>query len=330
MILRPAASKMLGTPESDSNATVQAVLDCLPDAQLLHLACHGQQDPEKPLASGFRLRDGPLALAQLMRLSLPNAFLAFLSACETAKGDAQQPDQAVHLAAAMLFVGFRSVVATMWCVSPFCSGHARANSGDSGRWATSMGRSSLGCFMSVWLHTGPWMWISCLMLLTRLHRRCAREAFRCIGGPLLSTWVRRNSSRRLSLVDNVNRSLGVPTFLQRLRLIAPNMYMAVFFRNLNFHRRGKQFHMAIESSLAYMYRYPLAPISECAPIGLLYGTPDTPYMSKLRKASSLHYSSIRKSLGPCSYLSPLPASDPEPEVSPRPHRPPLRRGRRWQ
>jgi CHAT domain-containing protein len=39
---------------------------------------------------------------------------AFLSACETAKGDRSQPDQAVHLAASLLFCGFRSVIATMW------------------------------------------------------------------------------------------------------------------------------------------------------------------------------------------------------------------------
>jgi CHAT domain-containing protein len=49
-----------------------------------------------------------------MSLNLPNAFLAILSACETAKGDASQPDQSVHLAAAMLYIGFKSVVGTMW------------------------------------------------------------------------------------------------------------------------------------------------------------------------------------------------------------------------
>jgi CHAT domain-containing protein len=49
-----------------------------------------------------------------MDLDLKDAFLAFLSACETAKGDKEQPDQTVDLAAAMLFVGFRSVIATMW------------------------------------------------------------------------------------------------------------------------------------------------------------------------------------------------------------------------
>jgi len=49
-----------------------------------------------------------------MTLNLPRASLAFLSACETAKGCAEQPDQVLHLAAAMLFVGFPSVIGTMW------------------------------------------------------------------------------------------------------------------------------------------------------------------------------------------------------------------------
>jgi hypothetical protein len=42
--------------------------------------------------------------------------LAFLSACETAKGDRVVPDEAMHLAATLLFAGFRGVVATMWQV----------------------------------------------------------------------------------------------------------------------------------------------------------------------------------------------------------------------
>jgi CHAT domain-containing protein len=40
--------------------------------------------------------------------------LAFLSACETAKGDATTPDEAMHLAASLLFAEFGGVVATMW------------------------------------------------------------------------------------------------------------------------------------------------------------------------------------------------------------------------
>lgn len=53
-------------------------------------------------------------VSELMNFDLKNALFAYLSACETAKGDSERPDQAVHLAAAMLFVGFRSIVATMW------------------------------------------------------------------------------------------------------------------------------------------------------------------------------------------------------------------------
>jgi CHAT domain-containing protein len=62
------------------------------------------------------MKDELLTVSDLMSLNLPNAFLAILSACETAKGDASQPDQSVHLAATTLYMGFKSVVGTMWFV----------------------------------------------------------------------------------------------------------------------------------------------------------------------------------------------------------------------
>jgi CHAT domain-containing protein len=80
---------------------------------ILHLACHGVQDLN-PLNSGLLLQDGKLTIEKIMELDLPHAVLAYLSACETAKGDRNAPDQAVHLAASMLFCGFRSVIGTMW------------------------------------------------------------------------------------------------------------------------------------------------------------------------------------------------------------------------
>jgi CHAT domain-containing protein len=96
-----------------TRASVSSVLDGVSTAHVLHLACHGHQDVN-PLDSHFALNDEPLTISSLMRLNLPHAVFAFLSACETAKGDKDQPDQAVHLAASMLFCGFKSVVATMW------------------------------------------------------------------------------------------------------------------------------------------------------------------------------------------------------------------------
>jgi CHAT domain-containing protein len=98
----------------DARAVIKTITDALQNANLVHLACHGTQNAKDALSSGFHLFDGTLTVSHLMNLDLKNAFFAFLSACETAKGDEMQPDQTVHLAAAMLFVGFRSVVATMW------------------------------------------------------------------------------------------------------------------------------------------------------------------------------------------------------------------------
>jgi CHAT domain-containing protein len=82
-------------------------------AHILHLACHGIHASD-PLSSALVLQDGNLTIQDIMALHLPNAILAVLSACQTAKGDRNAPDQAVPLAASMLFCGFRSVIGTMW------------------------------------------------------------------------------------------------------------------------------------------------------------------------------------------------------------------------
>lgn len=99
---------------SQLRGVTEDVLRLIPGHSILHLACHGHQDSLHPLDSGFVMQDGMLTLSKLLALDLPNAFMAFLSACETAKGDRTQPDQAIHLAATMLFAGFKSVVGTMW------------------------------------------------------------------------------------------------------------------------------------------------------------------------------------------------------------------------
>lgn len=96
------------------HATAEALHRYLPNANIAHFACHGEQDRTDPLESGFLMADSKFTVAHLMEMDLKPAFLAILSACETAKGDANQPDQVIHLAAALLFAGFPSVVATMW------------------------------------------------------------------------------------------------------------------------------------------------------------------------------------------------------------------------
>ncbi|EIN04163.1 hypothetical protein PUNSTDRAFT_76828, partial [Punctularia strigosozonata HHB-11173 SS5] len=84
------------------------------DASIVHMACHGRQDKDDPLSSGFILRNGILKISDLMGLKIPNASFAYLSACQSATGDDMLPDEGLHLAAAMMFVGFPSVIGTMW------------------------------------------------------------------------------------------------------------------------------------------------------------------------------------------------------------------------
>ncbi|KAF9070258.1 CHAT domain-containing protein [Rhodocollybia butyracea] len=101
---------------TDDQATITAVTSELGKHEIVHLACHGIQDSKDPLGSSFALHDGGLNLQALMGLSLDNVRLAVLSACQTATGDKKLPEEAVHLAAGMLAVGYPSVIATMWSI----------------------------------------------------------------------------------------------------------------------------------------------------------------------------------------------------------------------
>lgn len=83
----------------------------------IHLACHAMQASDNPLDSSFALhKDGCFRLSDILKLKLPNADLAFLSACYTSTGHHGLPDEAVHLAAGMLAAGYRSVISTMWTI----------------------------------------------------------------------------------------------------------------------------------------------------------------------------------------------------------------------
>ncbi|KAI0085866.1 CHAT domain-containing protein [Irpex rosettiformis] len=101
----------------DDDGTVQAVLEGMATHEWVHLACHGVQNTVDPTNSAFCLYDGQLTLGTLMSQHLPNADLAVLSACQTATGDEKLSEEAVHLAAGMLNIGYKSVIGTMWSIS---------------------------------------------------------------------------------------------------------------------------------------------------------------------------------------------------------------------
>ncbi|KAF9062539.1 CHAT domain-containing protein [Rhodocollybia butyracea] len=104
------------TSLEEASGTKNAVAKALVDHEWLHIASHGTLVPKEPFSSYFSLAGGSrFTLLDIIRLNLPNAAFAFLSACHTAEQSVGSVhNEVIHLAAAMQFCGFRSVVGTMW------------------------------------------------------------------------------------------------------------------------------------------------------------------------------------------------------------------------
>ena len=114
--IQASTGHLLITRLNDREATVAAVLQAMKECNWIHLACHGVQDTTSATDSAFVLVDGKLTLKEIMKQSFSHTELAVLSACQTAKGDKNLGDEAVHLAAGMLMAGYRSIVASMWSI----------------------------------------------------------------------------------------------------------------------------------------------------------------------------------------------------------------------
>lgn len=105
----------------DQIPTTETTLGHLADCAFAHFACHGVSDPDDPAQSRLLLhdhRERPLTVASLAAITLRNARLAYLSACETALGlDPRLLDEAIHLAGAFQLAGFPHVIGTFWVIS---------------------------------------------------------------------------------------------------------------------------------------------------------------------------------------------------------------------
>ena len=101
---------------SGKMATPIATLDRLREHRFAHISCHGILGTGKPFDTFFELDEGAhLTLLDIVRSQLPSAEFAFLSACHTAEITEESiANEGLHLAAAVQYTGFRSVVGTMW------------------------------------------------------------------------------------------------------------------------------------------------------------------------------------------------------------------------
>ena len=95
---------------------ISRVVEELGKSEWVHLACHGIPDRKEPFKSAFALHDGRFTIQRIIGCEMQNPEFTYLSACHTTVGDEESPDEVIHLAAAMQFLGFRSVIGTMWAV----------------------------------------------------------------------------------------------------------------------------------------------------------------------------------------------------------------------
>jgi tetratricopeptide (TPR) repeat protein len=105
---------------ADQIPTAETTLGHLADCAFAHFICHGVSDPDDPAQSRLLLhdhRERPLTVASLAAITLGNARLAYLSACETALSfNARLLDEAIHLAGAFQLAGFPHVIGTFWTI----------------------------------------------------------------------------------------------------------------------------------------------------------------------------------------------------------------------
>jgi hypothetical protein len=111
-----AALHARGSPLLDTDATRRAVLQRLPGAGWVHLACHATTALD-PADSHLALSDGPLPVRELTGLEVTGGYLAYLSACSTAFGGTRLPDESIHIASALQLAGFAHVIGTLWPIS---------------------------------------------------------------------------------------------------------------------------------------------------------------------------------------------------------------------
>lgn len=96
-------------------ATRETVLAGLLDHGWVHLACHGEQNLDDPSQGGVLVQGGRLTVTDFSAQQYQGDF-AYLSGCKTAVGGTNLPDEAITLAAALHYTGYRHVIATLWSV----------------------------------------------------------------------------------------------------------------------------------------------------------------------------------------------------------------------
>jgi len=99
----------------DKDADAPSLRAASQDADVLHLACHGEFRSDNPMFSALHLADGPFTVSDTETLRLRQGIVV-LSACETGVAAYSRGDEMIGLVRAFMLAGAARVVASMWPV----------------------------------------------------------------------------------------------------------------------------------------------------------------------------------------------------------------------
>ncbi|KAL2195348.1 CHAT domain-containing protein [Corynascus similis CBS 632.67] len=104
--------------------SVDQVVNKLQDCLIARFACHGYTDHIDPSNSGLILQkqgegqeaeQGRLTVHKISELSLPHAYIAYLSACSTAENTSKNlSDEVIHVVSGFQVAGFPHAVGCLW------------------------------------------------------------------------------------------------------------------------------------------------------------------------------------------------------------------------
>jgi CHAT domain-containing protein len=100
----------------DERGTLAAVKENAAQADVLHLACHGQFRPDNPLFSSLRLSNDWLTVRDAYGLELQRCELVALSACETGMSAVAPGNELIGLARGFFSAGAPSLLMSLWTV----------------------------------------------------------------------------------------------------------------------------------------------------------------------------------------------------------------------
>jgi CHAT domain-containing protein/Tfp pilus assembly protein PilF len=102
-------------PYLGTKATKSRIKSSLTDIDIIHFACHGWFDPNKPMSSYIKLADGELTAEDTFNLRF-RANIVVLSACKTGRSEISSGDELIGLIRAFIYAGTPSLIASLWNV----------------------------------------------------------------------------------------------------------------------------------------------------------------------------------------------------------------------